>query len=203
MDCSLTETFTGGLEHEWELTNPEAVRVEADILRLQFWGAPDRDEHAVLSACTYGDLFLQVDLRDLNGSRGKVIEFGRHGHFAGYGINFRSAPYNDMVLAYGETYETTSILAIVPYAHATGQWLHVEIWVQESMITVKVDGNLLLQQSVAGLLPVEGWISLGGNAGGDGYADMEFDNFSVSSTDAVGTPASSWGMLKAEFGAAD
>ena len=200
--CDIWETFDGGFQETWQLSDPDAVRAIDDVLRVQFSGPSTRDEHAVLDRCVFGNMTLQVRLRDLNSTRAKIIEFGRHGDFAGYGVNFRSDPYNDAVLAYGEN-DQAEILEIVPYAHSSGQWLQVELRVSEALIEVDVDGISLISFDASAGAAVEGWLSLGGNAGGDGEAYMEFDDLIISSTDAVGDGLESWGAVKGRFGSQD
>jgi len=197
--CDVHETFDGGFHEVWQLTDPTAVGVVGDVLKVQFTGASNRDEHAVLDRCVFGDMTLQLRLRDLDETRGKVVEFARRDDFEGYGVNFRSAPFNDAVLAYGANDQPATILAVASVPHLSGQWLQVELRVVGQQIEVDVDGVNVIAFDATGFPQARGWLSLGGNAGGTQSAHMEFDDLSISSMDAIGTLVSSWGSLKGRY----
>jgi hypothetical protein len=76
--CSASETFDGGFDEVWQISDPTAVRAEGDVLVIEFTGPGNRDEYAVLDACVYTSLAIHVDMRDLNDTHGKTVGFLRN-----------------------------------------------------------------------------------------------------------------------------
>ena len=200
--CDFSESFDQGTDHAWEFTDPTAVAVQDDVLEIQFTGPPNHSEWAILEACSYTDLYIHVRMRDLNGSGNKIVRFrnfGSGGEINGYGVNVRSSPFNDVVLA-KKLYGPTQILAAayLPFTHETDQWVRVDIFVSGATVNVHVNGGSLIQFTDP--TPIaSGWVGLTVHAGNSGIAHAQFDDFQIGSYGAVATVPRSWSTLKSQF----
>jgi hypothetical protein len=172
------------------------VSVVNDVLRIQFddWD-PDRSEEAMLDACLYGDLAIHVDVRDLNGTRGKEIGIRTSwSNHDGYAINLRSDPLNDILIGKGGI-ANRAIVASAPYPHETGTWHHLDIMASGSTIFVDVNGENILQFTDPDPI-LDGWVELRINPGPTYCAAAEFDNFSIEGYASVDAVPATWGSLK-------
>ena len=198
-DCNLADSFNGGFQQVWLLSDSEVVSVVNDVLRIQFddWNS-ERSEEAMLDACLYSDLAIHVDVRDLNGTRGKEIGIRINGsnHY-GYGINLRSDPLNDILIAKGGI-ANRAIVAAATYPHETGTWHHLDIMASGPTIIVDVDGLNVLQFTDPDPI-LNGWVELRANPGATYSAAAEFDNFSIEGYAAVDVTPATWGSVKALY----
>ena len=197
--CTLSESFDGGFDASWTLTDPNLVTIQQDVLDVDFAGPVEEFHGATLSPCVYTDLRVSLRLRDLDFTRGKAIAVRANEFFEGYTVNLRSAPFNDVVLGKGDFSAVPEILGIAFLPHNTGDW--VDLMIEAIGPTIQVYANSALVISYTDPEPdLSGWVFLGINAGGTGTGHAQYDDFWIAELeDAVPTESHSWGAMKGRF----
>jgi len=203
--CNLSDSFDGSPQIAWEFSDPGRFQIQDGMLEVQYTGTHQWEaEYAIVSECKYADMAIHVDLRDLNWTRNKIIDFRKFyesngDEVSGYAINMRPAPYNDLLLAKRLDGPGTDVfLATVPAPHDTGDWLHIDVFATGPRIEIHLNGVPVIDYTDPDPI-LEGWVALATVAGGNLQAHVQFDNFIVEAYNAVGAEKTSWGAIKAQF----
>ena len=120
---------------------------------------------------------LNVDLMGID-VVDKIIHF-RYSNEARYGIDFRSNPYNDLVLVKVLSGKDSQILKDVPITNYNGLWYSLKIVLADNSIEIYVNENKILSYVDDSLPILNGRIGLGAMLSGLPSSAVYYNNIKV------------------------
>jgi hypothetical protein len=162
--------------------------------------SPQRRTFLCVSCCEWGDFYLDVDIRGLDGVD-KLVRFRRGADGTAYAVNLRANPLGDVRLdKVTDPDGPTTLLQGVPFPHDNGTWCHLRIHAHGARIQVWIDDTQYIDFTdptpyLFGRLCLEGY------TGGWGSCDAEWDNVMVTLDGVTGIGdvdllPSTWGRIK-------